>query len=174
MSKADEILLAYHHIHIHKHLTINGNNETVTTNLFTVTGLVRVVTLLGFVETATLGSNVTDCWWDLFPTAGASVPLTKQAGAPAMTVFEVGSAIIKAREAVQIASVLRANVGMFLEEDAVYKHPFKTFIVGKDSDAVTNIRFMYTTTANLSAQTGVIHFEIIYEPISNGALVAPE
>lgn len=172
MSKSDRILLAYHHIHRTKHLTVNGNAETVTTNLFVLTGLVRVLTLFGLVETATLGSNVTDCWFDLFAASG-SVPLTLEAGAPAMTAFEVGSAIIKAREAGEVAIVLRANVAMFLEEDADYKHPFKSFLVGKDSDAVTNIRFMYTTTADLSAQNGVIHFEVIYEPISNGAKLTP-
>lgn len=171
--KIDEAILAYHHIHRTKHITINGNAETVTSNLFKITGVVRVVFLAGVVETATLGSNVTDCWFDLFPTGGASVPLTKQVGAPAMSDFEVGSAIIKAQEAAQIANVLRANVGMFLEEDADYKHPFKSFLVGKDSDAVTQIRFIYTTTANLSAETGEIDFEVIYEPITNGSGITP-
>jgi len=140
MSKIDDAILAYHHIHRNKSITINGNNETVTSNLFKITGIARVLFLGGVVQTATIGSNVTDCWFDLFPTGGASVPLTKQVGAPAMSDFEVGSAIIKADIAGNIASVLRANVGMFLEEDADYKKPFKTFLVGKDNDAVTQIR----------------------------------
>ena len=171
--KLDQLLLSNHHVHVTKHITINGDTETVISNLFVVTGLVRVALLVGIVETATLAANVTDCWFDLFPTAGVSVPLTTQAAAPAMSAFEVGSAIIKAREAGQIANILRANVGMLLEEDADYKEPFKSFIVGKDSDAVTQIRFMYTTNDDYSAQTGVIHFEAIYEPITNGALLTP-
>jgi len=171
--KADGLFLAYHHVHRTKHITINGNAAIVVSNLFVVTGLVRVVTLFGLVETATLGANVTDCWFDLFPTAGVSVPLTTEAAAPAMSAFEVGSAIIKSREAGQIATVLQANVGMFLEEDADYKFPFKSFLVGKKSTAVTQIRFMYTTNANLSAETGKIHFETIYEPISNGSKIEP-
>ena len=174
MSRSDRLLLAYHHIHRTKHIAINGNATTVTSNLFVLTGLVRVVFLGGIVETATLGSNVTDCWFDLFPTAGASVALTGvTTPAPAMSNFEVGSAIIKAREAVEDATILRANVAMFLEEDADYKKPFKSFIVGKDSDAVTQIRFIYTTTADLQAETGEIHFEVIYEPITTGSKLVP-
>jgi len=173
MSKIDDAILAYHHIHRTKHITINGDTETVVSNLFKVTGLVRVIFLGGVVETATLGANVTDCWFDLFPTAGASVPLTKELGAPAMSAFEVGSAIVKSMVAGEIANVLRANVGMFLEEDADYKFPFKSFLVGKDSDAVTQIRFMYTTNADLGAETGELDFEVIYEPITNGSGIVP-
>jgi len=171
--KIDDAILAYHHVHRNKSITINGNNETVTSNLFKITGIVRVIFLCGVVQTDTLGSDVTDCWFDLFPTGGASVALTKQVGAPSMSNFEVGSAIIKADIAGNIASVLRANAGMFLEEDADYKKPFKSFLVGKDNSAVTQIRFMYTTTANLSAETGEINFQIIYCPITSGSAVVP-
>lgn len=171
--KIEDAILAYHHIHRTKHITIDGDTETVVSNLFVVAGLVRIIRLHGIVETATLGANVTDCWFDLFPTGGVSVPLTKEVGAPAMSAHEVGSAIIKAREAGEIATILRANVGMFLEEDADYKHPFKSFLVGKDSDAVTQIRFMYTTNADLGAETGVIHFGVIYEIITTGSKLTP-
>lgn len=173
MSRSDRILTHDLGIIRTKHLAINGNNNTFVSNLFKVTGLVRVLSLVGTVETAALGSNVTDCWWDLYSTNGSSALTGTTTPAPAMTGFQVGSAIIKAEKAAEDATILQADVPMFLEEDADYKKPFKSFIVGKDAAAETLIRFMYTTNANLSTDNGIIHFEVKYEPITSGSKIEP-
>ncbi|GAI10841.1 unnamed protein product [marine sediment metagenome] len=165
--------IAEDHLYIAvKHLTINGNAAQIFSNLFVVTGVVRVFYIYGIVETATLAADVTACYFDVFPTAGAAVELTKIVAAPAMSSFEVGSGIIKSQEAAQIATVLRANVAMFAEEDADFKKVAKPFILGKKSGAVTNVRFVYTTGTDLTEETGVIHFEAQWQPLSSdGALV---
>jgi len=156
-----------------KHLTINGNNAQILSNLFLVTGVVRVFYIYGIVETAALAADVTDCYFDIFPTAGAAVELTKIVGAPAMSSFEVGSGIIKTQEVGQIVTVLRANVAMFAEEDAAYRKIAKPFIAGKQSGAVTHIRFVYTTTTDLSEETGVIHFVAQWQPLSSDGDLVP-
>ncbi len=171
--KIDRAIVEGHLYHSHKHITINGDTETVVSNLFVVTGIVRVFTLYGYVETATLDAAITACWWDLFPTAGASVPLTKEAGAPAMSDFEVGSLIIKDDIAANMATVKRANAGIFLEESSNYKKPFKPFIVGKKNGAVTQIRFMYTAGGAYGASTGKIDFIVVWEPVSDDGELTP-
>jgi len=155
-----------------KHVTINGNAAQIFSNLFVVTGIVMVFYIYGVVETAALAADVTDCYFDIFPTAGAAVEINKIVGAPAMSSFEVGSGIIKTQEAAQIATALRANIAIFAEEDTDFKRVAKPFIAGKKSGAVTHIRFVYTTTTDLTEETGVIHFEAQWQPLSSdGALV---
>lgn len=165
--------IAEDHLYIAtKHITVNENAAQALKNLFVVTGVVRVFYIYGIVETAALADDVTDCYFDIFPTAGAAVEITKIIGAPAMSLFEVGSGIIKTQEVAQIATVLRANVAMFAEEDADFRKVAKPFIAGKKSGAVTNIRFVYTTTTDLTEATGVIHFVAQWQPLSSdGALV---
>lgn len=178
MSRSDRILTAGRITYRTKHIAIDadgtGNGAVeFPNNLFVLTGLVRVLSLEGIVEDAALHADVTACWFDLFPTAGASVALTKESGAPAMSSFEVGSFIVKDDIASNIATVKRANVAMFLEETAAFQNPYKPFWVGKKNGAVTQIRFMYTTNADLQAEDGVIHFEVAYRPISVGSSLVP-
>ena len=163
----------YHLFHSHKTITINGDNETVQDSLFTITGAVTIQHLHGEVKTAALAANLTAAYLNLFPTGGAAVVLSKIAGAPAISDFEVGSILAKNSDVAQILDVQRANVAMILEAGvALQDIPFP-FVVGKKSDAVTTLRFSYIAGDDYSAQTGQILWHCEWKPRSeDGLLIA--
>jgi len=154
----------------YKTLTINGNGATLA-GLFVVTGVVSIHLLEGVVVTAALAADLTACQLDIFPTAGAAVIMTKTAGAPAISSFEVGSLIGKYSDVAQILDVKRANVAMFQEAGvALQAIPFE-FHVGKKSGAVTTIRFLYTAGADYAAETGAIKWHATWSAISSDGLL---
>ena len=177
MSKIDRAIAEGHLFIVHKHITMdadlsNGTNQS-NEDLFTITGIVRVLRLYGYVETAALNTDVTLAYFDTFPTGGAAVELTKAALAPDISSYEVGSLLIKGQQAGAILNALRANVAMLLEEDADYKKTGKSFIVGKKNGAVTTIRFNWSSDTDHTSQTGVIDFIAVWEPVSDDGELVP-
>ena len=159
--------------HSEKTITINGDTTTVFDSLYTLTGSVRIVHFHAEVITAVLAANLTAAYLDIFPTGGAAVVLTKIAGAPAISDFEVGSILAKNSDVAQILDVQRADVAMILEAGvALQKIPFP-FIAGKKSGAVTTIRFSYIAGADYSLETGQILWHCEWIPrTEDGLLVA--
>ncbi len=157
-----------------KKITINpGGAGAQTAGLFVVTGIVVIVDFYGYVETATLSAGITAAQLDIFPTAGASVIMTKTAGAPAISGFEVGSLLVKGADVGQILEAHRSNVPVFQEAGvALQSVPF-SFHVGKDIAAVTTIRFLYTSDGDHSGETGQIDWICQWKHLSHdGNLVA--
>ncbi len=157
-----------------KLLTINSNTGSPEqASLFVITGLVLVYHIDGHTETATLAAAVTAVYLDIFPTGGAAVVLTKIAGAPAISSFEVGSYIGKDREAAQILTAARANVAIFEEQDNALQEIRKPFVLGKKSGAVTTVRMVYTAGGDYTSETGKVHWQIEWVPISDDGFIEP-
>lgn len=157
-----------------KLLTINSNaGSPELASLFEITGLVVVHALHGVVETAALAASITGVYLDVFPTAGAAVVLTKIAGGPALSSFEASSLLVKDKEAAQILTVSRANVAIFEEADATFREVIKEFHLGKKSGAVTTVRMVYTAGGDYTSETGQIHWEIVWEAVSDDGMVVP-
>ena len=172
--KIDHAITQGHVSHALKLLAINSNaGSPEYADLFILTGLILIHHIDGHVENATLAASLTLCYFDIFPTGGAAVELTKAAASPAISNFEIGSYVSKDREAAQNMTAARANVAIFEEEDSSLRESRKPFVAGKKSGAVTTIRFVYTAGGNYTAENGRIHFDVLWEPISDdGNLVA--
>lgn len=172
--KVDHAISVGHTRRSKKLLNINSNaGSPEYASLFTLTGIVRVYIIDGHVENATLAAALTLCYLDTFPTGGAAVALTKVAASPAISGFEVGSYLLKDRESAQILTVARANVAIFEEADNALQHILKPFVLGKKSGAVTTVRFVYTAGGDYTSENGRIHWEIVWEPISDDGLLVP-
>ncbi len=172
--KLDHAIASRHVRFAKKLLTINSNaGSPEYASLFTITGLVLVYNIDGHTETAALAAAITAVYLDIFPTAGTPVVLTKISGAPAISSFEVGSYLVKDREAGQILTVARANVAIFEEQDNVMQEILKPFALGKKSGAVTTVRMVYTAGGDYSSETGKIHWQIHWIRISEDGFVEP-
>jgi len=157
--------------HSSKTIVINGDTATIFDSLFVVTGAVRIQHLHAEVVTAPLAADLTAAYLDLFPTGGAAVVLSKVAGAPAISDFEVGSLLAKNSDVAQILDVQRANVAMVLEAGlALQAIPFP-FVVGKKSGAVTTLRFSYIAGADYSLELGEILWHCEWIPRSGDGLL---
>jgi hypothetical protein len=148
----------------HKNLTLNANNTTVSTNLFEVTGIVKIQYLYGYINTV-LSSNITAAYWDLYD-GSTAVELTDNAGT-VLSAAPVGSLILKESAATD-PLVYYASTTPYLSESSGYKDPRTEFIVGS-SAATTYIRFTYTTTD--TPASGVIHFHVKWSDLSDNSYV---
>ena len=172
--KLDHAIASRHVRFAKKLLTINSNTGSPElASLFIITGLVLVYNIDGHIENAALPAAVTAVYLDIFPTGGAAVALTKIAGAPAISDFEAGSYLVKDREAAQILTVARSNVAIFEEQDNVLQEILKPFALGKKSGAVTTVRMVYTAGGDYTSETGKIHWQIHWVPISDDGFVEP-
>ncbi|MBA7662298.1 hypothetical protein ES703_70326 [subsurface metagenome] len=158
--------------HTDKTITINGNTAPITAGLFVVTGIAKIISLRGDVITAQLAANLTACQLDIFPTGGASVALTKVAGAPAIDSFEVGSLLGKFADVDKILNVKRANVAIYAESGLNLEDIPYTFKVGKKNGVVTTIRFLYTAGGDYSLETGQIVWHCEWQPSSHDGHIA--
>ena len=172
--KIDHAISSGHVRTAKKLLTINSNaGSPELASLFTITGIVFVYNIDGHTETATLAAAVTAVYLDIFPTGGAAGALTKIAGGPAISGFEVGSYLVKDREAGQILTAARANVAIFEEQDNTLQEILKPFVLGKKSGAVTTVRMVYTAGGDYSSETGQVHWQVDWIPISDDGFVEP-
>ena len=172
--KMDHAISSGHTRFAEKLLTINSNTGSPEyASLFILTGLVLVYHIDGHVENAALAAALTAVYLDSFPTGGAAVALTKIAGAPAISDFEVGSYLGKDREAGQILTAARANVAIFEEQDNALQEIRKPFVLGKKSGAVTTVRMVYTAGGDYTSETGKVHWQAEWVPISDDGFVEP-
>lgn len=154
---------------IHKNLTLdNGGAATFTDNLFTITGIIQVNYIYGYVITP-ISANVTVAYLDLFPTGGAAIEITDNGGT-AISSIKANSLITKEAIATTAVSVYDSNLGYVAEVATNFNKSFKPFIVAKKDGAVTNIRFVYDTAGGA---TGRIHWHLEWRPLTdNGNAVS--
>ncbi len=146
--------------------TLAGNNTTVSTALFGLTGTVEVFRLWGVITT-TLGSNHTAAFWRLNDQT-AQIALTLATGTT-LSSKVAGSVIVK-KGLVGAALVLLDNVaGVVSEPTTLETDFFSSFVITKKTAAATNIEYTYTTTN--TPTSGVIQHFVEYRPLSaDGAL----
>ena len=149
-----------------KDQTLSGNNTTVSTPLFRVTGTVQVTQLYAIVTTA-LGSNITAAYWRINDqTAQIAISL---ATGTTLSSFTAGSTLTRtslvsvalkgdnasAAKVIDPVAATAANICM----------PFQ--VVQKTAGVQTDIEFTYTTTN--TPTSGVIRHFVEWQPLSDGA-----
>lgn len=149
--------------------TLSGNNTTVATPIFRVTGIVEVTALYGIVTTV-LGSNNTAAHWRINDqTAQQVISLvtgTTLSSAP------VGS-LLSRHSLVTIALILSTSATGVVKDPvaATAKGMFMPFIVVQKTGGIqTDIEFVYTTTN--TPTSGVIKWYLEYLPRSDDGAVA--
>jgi len=143
-----------------KSITISS---ALTYNLFKITGVVQINYIHGHVGTA-LAADVTAASLDLFPTAGAAIPVTSLVGTNVSSAV-AGSMLAKTNTAATALTHSDATLGFVTEAVGLI---FTTFTVGQKTGGVeTHIRFKRAGAGT----GGVIHWHIDWEPISEDGFV---
>lgn len=153
-----------------KDQTLSGNNTTVATPLFRVTGTVEVTQLYSIVTTA-LGSNITAAYWRTNDqTAQVAISL---ATGTTLSSFTAGSKLTRNSLVSVALSGDNASAAKVIDPVAAtapaVHMPFE--VVQKTGGVQTDIEFVYTTTN--TPTSGVIRHYVEWQPISpDGFLVA--
>lgn len=134
-----------------------------STNLFRVHGIVEIQFIYGVVKT-NLNADVDNVSLDVFPTAGVLVALAAlvdSASAPA------GSMFVKATKAAD-ALILKSAVVPFIDEQADWRSPFVSTIIGEQGDGTaTYIRSTYSGVAT----DGAIDWHIDWKQLSDDGFI---
>lgn len=153
-----------------KEVTFTGNNATVSTPLFTLTGAVTVYALYGVVTTA-LGSNHTAAHWRLNDQT-AQVAISLATGST-LSSFTAGSVIARTSLVSVALQIKNSNAGGVLDPiAATAPDMFMPFtIVQKTGSILTQVEYTYTTTN--TPTTGAMTFYAKYIPLTaDSSLVA--
>lgn len=149
-----------------KDQTLSGNNTTVATPLFRITGSVKVTELYAVVTTV-LGSNVTAAYWR-FNDQTAQVAISLATGTT-LSNATTGSTIIRRNVATTALTYLSAAAGAI--NDPVGGSNMDVFtpflLVQKTGSVNSDIEFVYTTTN--TPTSGVIRHYVEWQPMSEGA-----
>lgn len=150
-----------------KEITLSGNNATVVTQIFKVTGSVHVTKLYGVV-TQVLGSNHTAGFWKL---NDGTVTVNLTTSGATLSSFDIDSLIFKNNLAGIAANTLQTNQARLSEPAVRETIFFSPFLLGQKVAVDTFVEYSYTTTN--TPTSGKIKFYIEYEPVSDdGAIVA--
>lgn len=143
--------------------TLSGNNATVSTPLFHITGSVIVHALYGVVTTA-LGSNVTAAYWRLNDQT-AQVNISLNTGTT-LSSLAAGSVITRDSIATVALTADNATAGKIRDPvAATATDAFMPFVaVQKTGGIQTDIEFTYSTTN--TPTSGVIQHFLNWQPLS--------
>lgn len=147
-----------------KSQTLSGNNTTVATALFSVTGTVLIKALYGIVTTA-LGSNVTAAYWRTNDqTAQLSITLSSGTTISSAAIGSMINRLTVAGTALIFDNASAAKVRDPVAATA--PDVFMPFIVIQKTAAVeTDIEFVYSTTN--TPTSGVIQHNLQWLPLSD-------
>lgn len=149
--------------------TLTGNNTTVATPIFRITGAVNVVSLYGVVTTD-LGANQTACYWRLNDQT-SQVNITLNTGTT-LSAIKAGSVIAKAGLAAAALVKIDNAAGRINEPTTLETTYFSPFVMTKKTGANTDIEFVYSTTD--TPTSGVIQHFCVWMPVSRDAAVTPQ
>ena len=149
-------------------ITLTGNNTTVATPLFHVTGTVEILGIYGVVTT-TLGANHTAAYWRLNDQA-AQVDITLNTGTT-LSAIKAGSTIVKKGLATTALAKLDNVAGVVSEPTTLETNYFSPFVLVKKTAAVTDIEYVYTTTD--TPTVGAIQFFVQWYPLSVDGRITP-
>lgn len=151
---------------VSKTQTLSGNNTTVATPLFRITGSVHISQLYAVVTTA-LGSNVTAAYWRTNDqTAQVAISL-----ATGTTISSLPSGSMLTRKSlVSVALTADSSAAAKVVDPVAATAPavHMPFAVVQKTGAVqTDIEFVYTTTN--TPTSGVLVHYVEWQPLSEGA-----
>lgn len=149
-------------------VTFTGDNTTVVTPIFGVTGTVEVLGIYGVVTTD-LGANHTAAAWRLNDQT-AQVNITLNTGVDISGV-KAGSVIVKKGLAAAAAVLLNNSAGRVSEPTTLETMYFSPFVAVKKTGATTNIEYVYATTD--TPTSGAMQFFIQWYPLSQDARITP-
>ena len=164
----NRIPITGHGLVVENTLTFSGDDATVATPVFDVTGLVEVKKIGGVVLVA-LGANQTDCHFRINDHTATDQIITK-ATTLTLSSAPIGSYITKTGLITAVATYKSSAAANFYEPTTLQTELFTPFIVGqKTGDIVTHIEWLYTTTDDPTS--GSIEFFVGYLPLSDGAKI---
>jgi hypothetical protein len=153
-----------------KSQTLSGNNTTVSTPLFKVTGSVKIHQL-GAVVTTALGSNVTAAFWRLNDQT-AQLPISLATGTT-LSSAPVGSLLARI-SLVTVALTLKSSAAGAVLDPVAATAPdvFMPFVLTQKTGGIeTDIEFTYSTT-NTPTSGALTHF-MEYEILSADGAITP-
>lgn len=149
-------------------ISFSGDDATVATPIFSITGAVEVRALWGVVTTV-LGANHTAAHWRLNDQTATDVVLTAAAGTT-LNSASVGAMILKVGLAAAALTYKTADAATLLEPTTLETMVFSPFVLSqKTGDIQTDIEYVYTTTDDPTS--GAIKFNIRWLPLSSDANV---
>lgn len=150
-----------------ENITFTGNNTTVNTPLFHITGTVLVNALYGVVTTV-IGANHTGGLWRLNDQT-AQVAIT--ATGATLSGLAAGTTIVKKGLAATATALLDNAAGRVSEPTTLETIYFSPFVAMKKTGAVTDIEYQYATTD--TPTSGAMTFYCSWVPISSDGRVTP-
>lgn len=151
-----------------KSQTLSGNNTTVNTPIFRITGTVQVVALYAVVTT-TIGANHTGGLYRLNDQT-AQVAIT--ASGATLSGLAVGTTIVKKGLAAAALTVLDNAAGRVSEPTTLETAYFSPFTVIKKTAANTDIEYQYATTD--TPTSGALQHYLVWMPVSADAAVTAQ
>jgi len=151
-----------------KSQTLVGNNTTVNTPIFRITGTVQVVALYGVVTT-TIGANHTAGLYRLNDQT-AQVAITTSGAT--LSGLAVGTTIVKKGLAAAALTLLDNAAGRVSEPTTLETSYFSPFVIMKKNGANTDIEYGYATTD--TPTSGVIQHFLVWMPVSQDANVVAQ
>lgn len=165
---ANRVPIQFAGVQSSKSQTLSGNNTTVNTPLFGVTGSIMVTGIWGVVTTV-LGANNTAAFWRL--NDQTAQPAITLATGTTLSAASVGSVIAKLGLAAAALTLINSSAGRVNEPTTLETMVFSPFtVVQKTGGVATNIEFSYTTTD--TPTSGVIQHFISWVPLSADGNVA--
>ena len=149
-------------------LTFTGNNATVVTPLFHVTGSISVLGIWGVVTT-TLGANHTASAFRLNDQT-AQVDITLSTGTD-ISAVKAGSMIVKKGLAATAITLLNNSAGRVSEPTTLETTYFSPFVFLKKTAATTDIEYVYATTDQPTS--GAMQVFLQWLPLTADANVVP-
>lgn len=147
--------------------TLTGNNTTVATPIFTVTGSVEILALYAVITTV-LGSNVTATHFRL--NDQTAQPVITAAAGTALSSLAAGSWFYRRGLAATALTAVDNAAGRVNESTATNLDDFSPVVLTKKLAATTQVEFVYTTTN--TPTSGVISFFAKWRALSaDGDLV---
>ena len=160
---ANRVPITQNGLLVTKELTFTGSSETVSTAIFTVTGVVEVFSLYGVVTT-TFGANHTDAHFRVNDQTATDQIITK-ATTLTLNGISAGAAILKTGLITAVATYKSADAATVYEPTTLQTNIFTPFvIVQKTGDIQTDIEYVYTTTDEPTS--GAMKFYCGFIPLS--------
>lgn len=163
---ANRVPITQHGLVVEKEVTFTGNNDTIVTPIFSVTGIVEVLKLWG-VCTTTFGANHTDAHFRVNDQTATDQIITK-ATTLDLSGISPGALIAKTGLITAVATYKSADAASVYEPTTLQTDIFTPFTVTqKTGDIQTDIEYVYTTSD--SPTSGAMKFYAGFLPLSEGA-----
>lgn len=151
-----------------KDVTFTGDDETVETPIFTITGVVMITRIWGVVTTD-FGVNHTDAHWRINDQTATDQVITKSTTLD-LSAISAGACIFKHGLAAAVAKYASADAAVSIEPTTLETQMFTPFIVTQKTGSIqTDIEYVYTTSDEPTS--GAMRFFVSYYPLSDDGLI---